>query len=96
MTVPLSLTGKYQLVVLGAQGDSQVSDCAARLNKARDLSLAHLGFDSKKFLARVMSGASDPDRRMPSVAVFFLVWCLRRCYPRTMHVGSMNYWQTGF
>jgi hypothetical protein len=71
MTLPLSLQGKYQLVVLGTQGDSQVSDCAARLDKALNLSFAHLGVDPKKFLARVMSGTAGPDRKMPSVAVFF-------------------------
>jgi hypothetical protein len=71
MTMPLSLMGKYQLVVLGAQGDSQVSDCVGRLETALGLSFSYLGVDPKKFLARVMSETPGPDRRMPSVAVFF-------------------------
>jgi hypothetical protein len=65
--------GKYQLVVLGAQGDSQVSICASRLDSALNLSLSHLGVDPKKFLVRVIPGTGDHDvdRRMPTVAVYF-------------------------
>jgi len=73
MTVPLSLTGKYQLVVLGPEGDPRVSECASRLDAAINLAFSHLGVNAKKFLVRIMSGKSAPDmnRRMPSVAVFF-------------------------
>ncbi|MCI0590647.1 MAG: toll/interleukin-1 receptor domain-containing protein [Gammaproteobacteria bacterium] len=73
MTLPLSLTGKYQLVVLGPEGDSQVSVCASRLDNALKLAFSHLGVDTSKFLVRVMSGTRVPDmdRHMPSVAVFF-------------------------
>ena len=73
MTLPLSLMGKYQLVVLGSEGDPQVSDYASRLNTALHLAFNHLGVNTKKFLVRVMSGTSAPDmdRKMPSVAVFF-------------------------
>jgi hypothetical protein len=73
MSLPLSLTGKYQLVVLGPEGESQVSDCASRLDHALNLAFSQLGVNPKKFLARVMSGTNGPDvnRRMPSVAVFF-------------------------
>jgi hypothetical protein len=73
MTLSLSLTGKYQLVVLGSEGDPQVSDCASRLDNAVNFAFSHLGVNAKKFLVRVMSGTSglDMDRRMPSVAVFF-------------------------
>jgi hypothetical protein len=73
MTLPPSLMGRYQLVVLGPEGDSQVRGYASRLDNALNLSFSHLGVDPKKFLVRVMSGMSGPDinRRMPSVAVFF-------------------------
>jgi TIR domain len=73
MTVPPSLAGKYQLVVLGSESDAQVSECASRLDTALNLAFSHLGVNAKKFLVRVMSGTSGPDlnRRMPSVAVFF-------------------------
>jgi hypothetical protein len=55
MILPLSLTGKYQLVILGPERDSQISDCAARLDTALNLSFSNLGVDLKKFLARVTS-----------------------------------------
>lgn len=71
--LPLSLTGKYQLVVLGSEGDLQVSACASRLDNALKLGFSQLGVDTNKFLLRVMSSTSVPDmdRHMPSVAVFF-------------------------
>src|SRR5271157_3057456 len=73
MTVPLSLTGRYQLVVLGQEGDSRVSECASRLVNAINLAFRQLGVNSKKFLVHSMPGTSGPDldRRMPAVAVFF-------------------------
>lgn len=73
MASPLSAMGKYQLVVLGPNGDPQVRDCAGRLDKALNISFTQLGVNFGKFLVSVISGASSPDidRRMPSVAVFF-------------------------
>lgn len=73
MTLSLSLTGKYQLVVLGASGSAEVAACATRLDSALNTAFAQLGVNMKKFLIRVVSGVADPDldRRMPSVAVFF-------------------------
>jgi len=73
MTLPLSLTGKYQLVILASEGDPQLSDYVSRLDRALDLSFSQLGVNVKKFLVRVMAGTSSPgiDRRMPTVAVFF-------------------------
>jgi hypothetical protein len=65
--------GKYQLVVLGPEGNTQVSECASRLDAAINVAFSHLGVNAKKFLVHIMSGKSDPDmnRRMLSVAVFF-------------------------
>lgn len=73
MKLPLSLTGKYQLVVLGAASCPQVIACASRLQHALDVAFAQLGVDIGKFLIRIMPAATDPvvDRRMPSVGVFF-------------------------
>ena len=73
MALPLSLTGKYQLVVLGPEGDPQVTTYASRLDNAVNFAFSHLGVSAKKFLVRVMSSTNGPDidRRMPSVAVFF-------------------------
>jgi hypothetical protein len=73
MTVPLSLTGKYQLVILGQDGDAHVSECAARLVNAVRVAFAQVGVNSKKFLVCSMPGTSrsDLDRKMPAVAVFF-------------------------
>lgn len=67
MTLPLSLRGRYQLVVLGPEGDPQVRDCASRLDNALNFAFSHLGVNPKKFLVRVMSGTSgsDMNRRMP-------------------------------
>ena len=73
MTVPLSLTGRYQLLVLGQEGDSHVSECASLLVNAINLAFNQLGVNPKKFLVHSMPGTSGPglDRRMPAVAVFF-------------------------
>ena len=73
MTLPLSLRGKYQLVLLGAAGSSSVDACASRLDNALKVAFAHLGVNVDKFLVRVRAGMTDPDidRRMLSVAVYF-------------------------
>jgi hypothetical protein len=73
MALPLSLTDKYRLVVLGPEGEPQISDCVGRLDNALNLAFNQLGVNPNKFLVRVMSGTNSPDmnRRMPSVAVFF-------------------------
>jgi hypothetical protein len=56
MSLPLSLRGKYQLVVLGHEGDPQVSNWAVRLDNALNISFSQPGVNTKKFLVRVMSG----------------------------------------
>jgi hypothetical protein len=73
MTLPLSLTGKYQLVILAAEGDTQLSTHVSRLDHALELSFSHLGVNLNKFLVHIISGTSSPvlDRRMPTVAVYF-------------------------
>jgi hypothetical protein len=73
MTVPLSLTGKYQLVILGQESDSRVNDCASRLRIALNLAFSQLGVNITKFLVQLLPGTAgiDLDRRMPTVAVFF-------------------------
>jgi len=72
MTVPLSPRGKYQLVVLGPEGDSKVAEYFARLNSAVNSAFNHLGVNPQKFLLRIMSGTegAELDRRMLTVAVF--------------------------
>lgn len=57
LTTPLSLTGKYQLVILAAEGDPLMSDRTTRLDRALVLAFSQLGVNAKKFLVRVMSGA---------------------------------------
>src|ERR1019366_5487203 len=73
MTAPLSLTGKYQLVLFGQDGDSRVSECATRLEAALNLAFNQFGVNPRKFLVRVMPGTGtfDLDRKMPSLGVFF-------------------------
>src|ERR1700739_880428 len=73
MTLPLSLTGKYQLVIFAAEGDAKLGDYVSRLDRALDISFGQLGVNVKKVLVRVWSGASAShlDRGMPTVAVFF-------------------------
>jgi hypothetical protein len=73
MTLPLSLTGKYQLVVLASEGDPQLADHVSRLDRALNISFGLLGVNLNKFLVRVIAGMSSTtlDRRMPTVAVFF-------------------------
>src|SRR5208337_210009 len=73
MTVPLSLTGKYQLVVLGQNGNAEVNACAVRLVNAVTQAFDRLGVNPRKFL--VSSTPASPgaalDRRMLAVAVYF-------------------------
>ncbi len=71
MTVPLSLTGKYQLVIL--TGVSHVSDSATRLTAAINAAFHQLGVNPRKFLIYVSPGANGLklDRKMPTVGVFF-------------------------
>jgi len=71
--IPVSLTGKYQLIILGHEGDARVAECTGRLNAALTLAFNLLGVNPRKFLVQIQSGSSRPalDRRMPSVAVFF-------------------------
>ena len=73
MTLPLSLKGKYQLVVLAAEGDAQFIDHVSRLDHALAVAFLQLGVNMKKFLVSIKSGTSSPaiDRKMPTVAVFF-------------------------
>ena len=73
MSLTRSLMGKYQLVLLGPEGDPQARECAARLDNALNLAFGQLGVNFKKFLVHVTSDTSSPDldRRMPSVTVFF-------------------------
>jgi hypothetical protein len=70
MTLPLSLTGKYQLVVLASEGDSQLADRVSRLDHALNISFILLGVNLNKFLVRVIAGTSSAkiDRGMPTVA----------------------------
>jgi len=73
MSLPLSLTGKYQLVIAAAESDPQVSEHAARLDRALQVAFSHLGVSARKFLISIMSGTGGAsiDRRMPTVGVFF-------------------------
>src|SRR5260370_9150014 len=73
MAAPLSLTGKYQLVIFGHESDARVTDCATRLERALHLAFSQLGVNPRKFLVRVMPGTADfdLDRKMPSIGVFF-------------------------
>ena len=73
MTVPLSLTGKYQVVILGQESDPRVTECASRLRIALNLAFSQLGVSFNKFLVELLPWAAgiDLDRRMPTVAVFF-------------------------
>jgi hypothetical protein len=73
MTLPLSLTGKYQLVLFGPAGDPELGKNTARLDRALNIAFSLLGVNFKKFLVHVTSDAGGPDldRRMPSVTVFF-------------------------
>jgi hypothetical protein len=73
MTLPVSVAGKYQLVVLGHEGAHEVRGLADRLQGALDIGLRHLGVNTRMFLVRIMPGvpAPDIDRRFPSVSVFF-------------------------
>jgi hypothetical protein len=72
VTIPLSLTGRYQLVVLGA-ACQQVMQCTSRLQNAVNVGFAHLGVNAGKFLVCLTPDATDQtmNRRMLSVGVFF-------------------------
>lgn len=71
--IPVSQTGRYQLIILGHEGDTRVAECANRLHAALNGEFKMLGVDPSRFLVRIPSGASSPalDRRIPSVGVFF-------------------------
>ena len=71
MTVPLSLTGKYQLVIFASV--SHVSDSATRLIAAMNVAFQQLGVNPRKFLVSVLPGTAglSLDRKMPTVGVFF-------------------------
>ena len=69
MTVPLSLTGKYQLVVVGHDGDLQVTEFAARLVGAVSAAFDRVNVNPKKLLVNV-SPDQPFDRKMPVIAVF--------------------------
>lgn len=73
MTSPASIAGKYQLVVLGHDGDLWVEECSQRLGTAISSALGQLGENPKKFLITIASSSTGPtlDRKMPSVGVFF-------------------------
>lgn len=73
MSTPVSLTGKYQLVILGHEGDPWVAQCSTRLGDALRIGLGYLGVDPKKFLVQIPSNVASPafDRKMPTVGVFF-------------------------
>jgi hypothetical protein len=66
-------TGKYQLVVLGHEGDGQVVEHSQKLSATLANTLSHLGLNVKKFLTEIPSGSAGAvvDRRMPTVAIFF-------------------------
>lgn len=73
MTVPLSLTGKYQLVVLGQKGNAEVNASAVRLVNAVSQAFDRLGVNPRKFLVSSTPASPGPDldRRMLAVAVYF-------------------------
>lgn len=73
MTVPLSLTGKYQLVVLGQAGSSEVTASSSRLVNAVSHAFDQLGVNPRKFLiaSTPAAPATSLDRRMLTVAVYF-------------------------
>ena len=70
MTVPLSLTGKYQLMAFGHDGDPRVAEYAARLTAAVAAAFDRLNGSSKKLLVNVPPDQRF-DRKMPVVAIFF-------------------------
>lgn len=73
VATPTSLIGKYQVVILGHDGDPRVTENTNRLNTALSGLFNERGVNSKKFLVQIPSGASSPaiDRRMPLVGVYF-------------------------
>jgi hypothetical protein len=68
----LSLTGKYQLVVLGQNGNAAVNSCASQLINVVGQAFDGLGVNPKKFLASSTpaSPSLNIDRRMLVVAVY--------------------------
>jgi len=73
MRMPLSIVGRYQLVLLGSVGYPAIDELSDRLVNALNIAFSQLGVNAKKFLISIRSGATTPDldRRMPSVGVFF-------------------------
>ncbi|GAA3674150.1 toll/interleukin-1 receptor domain-containing protein [Acetobacter lovaniensis] len=73
MNPPLSLTGNYQLVVLGQEGNPKITEYTIRLIASVQRAFDNLGVNQKKFLINFKSNDenTDIDRRMPTVAVFF-------------------------
>ena len=69
MTVPVSLTGKYQLVVLGQEGSPRVAEQAGRLAGAVSAAFDRLGVNPKKFLV-VVPQDRPVDKKMPVIGVF--------------------------
>jgi hypothetical protein len=72
MIVPVSLTGKYQLFILGDSNDTVVAEWSARCISAVRQAIDALGVNSKKFL--VSAGPGSPagtlDPKMPTVAIY--------------------------
>src|ERR1700733_806762 len=71
MAIPIALTGKYQLAILGDAGSTAVvewgSCCLGAVRQAMDT----LGVNSKKFLVSSLPGsAAALDQKMPAVAVY--------------------------
>jgi hypothetical protein len=68
---PLSLTGKYQLVIF--EPGSILGNDGRRLISAMNVALEPLGINHRKFLVSITPGTTGlaVDPRMPSVAVFF-------------------------
>lgn len=72
MPSPPSLMGRYQLAVLGPEGDSWVLESGQRLKAALGAALEKLGVDHKRFLNLIPSGSAiGYDPKLPCVAVYF-------------------------
>jgi hypothetical protein len=73
LTLPVSLTGKYQLVLLASEGDTDFAGYVSRLRNALAICFGQLGVNIGKFLLCLTSGAVGPplDRTLPTVGVFF-------------------------
>jgi hypothetical protein len=69
---PRSLQGRYQLIALGAEGDTRAAGYAGDLERAVALAMRHLGANPTRMLARLgLQSGIELDRKMPSVTVFF-------------------------